>query len=68
MKSSMQNKYMYLEGYLPNSLQGHKEKVIKLYSAAGTAVHRYPEAALRSNNHKMQFSIHIVSTHSHKTN
>lgn len=32
MKNSMQNKHMYLEGYLPNSLQGQKEKIIKLFS------------------------------------
>lgn len=32
MKSSTQNKHQYLEGYLPNSLQGQKEKLIKLFS------------------------------------
>lgn len=46
MKSSMQNKHMYLEGYLPNSLQGQKEKIIKLSSillaaAAGTQIERW---------------------------
>lgn len=46
MKSPMQNKHMYLEGYFPNSLQGQKEELIELdftlLAAAGTAEHRRP--------------------------
>lgn len=46
MKSSMQNKHVYLEGYLPDLLQGQKEKIIKLSSillaaAAGIQIERW---------------------------
>lgn len=42
----MQNKHVYLESYLPDSLQGQKEKIIKLSSillaaAAGIQIERW---------------------------
>jgi hypothetical protein len=57
---------MYLEGYLPNTLQSPEEK-IKLYctllSAAAITPHRHSGSALRNTSHrsnnKKVFYLHL---------